>query len=229
VKQKRWLVTAAVLLLALPPALRADAWLVNADDALRQARAENKFVLLDFTGSDWCGWCKRLKAEVFSTSVFEDYAHRNLVCVHVDFPRQRALSVQQTERNQQLARLYNIRGFPTLVLLDSAGAEVGRTGYQPGGAESYIQHLDTLLAPHRKQASPLETLKTTFSRSEDAPPEADAVSRLWLCRNGDGVEGRLIKREGDRIHVLNRKDETVILNLADLDAEDRAFVENAKK
>ena len=228
-KHKRWLVAAALLLLTLPPALRADAWLVNADEALRQARAENKFVLLDFTGSDWCGWCKRLKAEVFSVSTFEDYAHRNLVCVRVDFPRQRALSVQQTEHNQQVARLYGIRGFPTIVLLDSSGKEIGRTGYQPGGAESYIQHLETLLAPHRTPESPLETLKEKFTRSEEAEPEADAVSRLWLCRNGDGVEGRLLKREGDRIHVLNRKGETVILNLADLDAEDRAFVENANR
>jgi hypothetical protein len=72
----------------------------------------------------------------------------------VDFPRQRALSVQQTERNQQLARLYSIRGFPHHRPADSAGAEVGRTGYQPGGASSYIQHLETLLAPHRNRRPP---------------------------------------------------------------------------
>jgi hypothetical protein len=166
---------------------------------------------------------------VFSTGEFEDYAYRNLVCVHVDFPRLRPLPIQQTERNQQLAQRYGIRGFPTIILLDSSGTEIARTGYQPGGAAAYVQHLESLLAPHRKKESPLAALKKKLTGSEEPAPETTSENRLWLCLNGDGVEGRLIKREGDRIHVLNRKGETVILELANLDAEDRAFVENAKR
>lgn len=219
-------VSALLLLLTLSPTLRANPWMVNADEALRQAQAENKAVLLDFTGSDWCGWCKRLKAEVFSTSTFEDFAARNLVCLRVDFPRGHSLPPALATQNQDLARRYGIQAFPTIVLLNSSGMEIGRTGYQPGGPAAYIQHLETFLAPHRKKESPLAALKKKLTRSEDPPPGPASENRLWLTRNGDGVEGRLIKREGDRIHVQNRKGETVILELANLDAEDRAFVEN---
>lgn len=207
----------------------ADLWEVDLDRALQQARNENRVVLMDFTGSDWCGWCKRLEAEVLATREFENYAGQNLVCVRLDFPRSFALPPNRAQRNAELAQRFGVKGFPTLILLDSDGAELGRTGYQPGGATAYIRHLEQMLAPLRTQATPLAAVKKIFSKTGEPAPAGQPENRLWLQLNGEAVEGRLIKREGERIHVQTRRGEEVVLNLKDLDAEDRAFVEQSGK
>ena len=62
-------------------------WENNLENAIQQAKKENKAVLVNFTGSDWCSWCKRLSAEVFQQKEFEDYAKENLVLVMLDFPK----------------------------------------------------------------------------------------------------------------------------------------------
>ncbi len=222
--------TAAILgLLAGAHPAVADLWEVDLDRALQLARGENRVVLMDFTGSDWCGWCKRLEAEVLSTGEFEDYARQNLVCVRLDFPRSFALPPNRAQRNMELAQRFGVKGFPTLILLDSAGDELGRTGYQAGGATAYIRHLEQMLAPLRSKATPLDTVKKIFSKSEEPTPVGQPGNRLWLQQNGEAVEGHLIKRDGDRIHVQTRRGEDVELNLKDLDAEDRAFVEQSGK
>ena len=62
-------------------------WLDDIENAKEQAKQGGKRILLDFTGSDWCGWCKKLDAEVFSQQEFKDYAAKKLVLVEVDFPK----------------------------------------------------------------------------------------------------------------------------------------------
>ena len=64
-------------------------WLTDTKTALEKARQENKAVLLDFTGSDWCGWCMKLKSEVFDQPEFAQFAQANLVLVEVDFPKRK--------------------------------------------------------------------------------------------------------------------------------------------
>src|SRR5690242_19664467 len=78
-------------------------WITDAAKAQETAKAEKKLVLLDFTGSDWCGWCIKLHKEVFSTPEFEKYAKENLVLVEVDFPRKKQLSAEQKTANGALA------------------------------------------------------------------------------------------------------------------------------
>jgi thiol-disulfide isomerase/thioredoxin len=63
-----------------------EGWLDDLEKAKTQAKAENKKILLDFTGSDWCGWCKKLDKEVFSQQAWKEYAAKHLVLVEVDFP-----------------------------------------------------------------------------------------------------------------------------------------------
>jgi thioredoxin-related protein len=124
---------------------RADlSWLTDYDAAKSQAKNDNKLVLLDFTGSDWCGWCKRLKAEVFSKPQFQDYATKNLVLVELDFPRYKQQSDAVKKQNRQLASEYQIEGFPTLIVLDAAGKKVGELGYMPGGPDAFIAALEKL-------------------------------------------------------------------------------------
>jgi protein disulfide-isomerase len=130
----------------------AAAGLVNASDwstdykaALVQAKAQHKDVLLDFTGSDWCGYCKLLDSEVFSKTSFQDYADKHYILVTVDFPHDKQLSDEVKSHNQDLSQKFQINGFPTLVVLDENGKELGRTtGYDPGsGADAVVAKLKT--------------------------------------------------------------------------------------
>lgn len=124
------------------PVSAADAWGQDYAKALEQAKTENKPVLLDFTGSDWCGWCIKLEKEVFSTTKFKHYAKAKLVLVKVDFPRKTTLPAEIAEQNKKLAEQYGIQGFPTIVVLNSEGKKIGELGYTPGGPKAFIDELE---------------------------------------------------------------------------------------
>jgi len=120
-------------------------WLTNLEEAQQIAKEKGLPILIDFTGSDWCGWCIKLVDEIVSQQKFIEYAAGNLILVKLDFPK----DIHQTEEtktyNRQLAEKYNIRGFPTIILIDAQGNEIARTGYQYGGAGNYIEHLKSLI------------------------------------------------------------------------------------
>jgi thioredoxin-related protein len=119
-------------------------WLTDLPKALDRAKAEKKAVLLDFTGSDWCGWCKRFDKEVFSTTEFKEYTTKNLVLVEVDFPNQKKLAPELKKANGALKNKYKVEGFPTLVVLNGEGREIGRqVGYLEGGPKAFIAKLET--------------------------------------------------------------------------------------
>ena len=112
--------------------------------AQAQAKAEGKLLLLDFTGSDWCGWCKLMEKEIFSQPAFADYAGKKLVLVRLDFPRAKPISPEVREQNQTLAQKFGIRGFPTIVMLNGDGKPVGELGYVRGGPDAFISQLEHL-------------------------------------------------------------------------------------
>lgn len=120
-------------------------WENNLDKALQQAKKENKAVLVNFTGSDWCIWCKRLSSEVFQQKEFKSYAEESLVLVMLDFPRNIDQSEETQSYNRNLAQKYGIQGFPTILIFDSQGKLAGQTGYQPGGPDKYIEHIKSYL------------------------------------------------------------------------------------
>jgi thioredoxin-related protein len=119
-------------------------WGTNVSKAQAQAKAEDKFVLINFTGSDWCGWCIKLDKEVFSTSEFAEYAKKNLVPVKIDFPRRLPQSRELRKANAKLQEQFRIDGYPAIVVLSSAGREIGRFGYTPGGAGKFIERVEEL-------------------------------------------------------------------------------------
>jgi protein disulfide-isomerase len=123
-------------------------WLTDVPKAVEKAKSENKLVMLDFTGSDWCGWCIKLHKEVFSQPEFADYAKKNLVLVEVDFPRRKDQSAELKKANQALQEKYKIEGYPTLILLNKDGKQVGQMGYMPGGPKPFVTELDKV----KKQA-----------------------------------------------------------------------------
>jgi protein disulfide-isomerase len=120
-------------------------WKTNLEEAIQIAKQENKAVLVNFTGSDWCKWCFKLRDEVFEQKEFKDYAKENLVLVMLDFPRSIPQSNEVKMYNQSLAQKYGIQGFPTILIFNSAGNLVAKTGYQPGGAANYVKHIESYL------------------------------------------------------------------------------------
>jgi len=138
------LLASALWLFALSPA-RADLnWLTNFQKAQEEARASNKLLLINFTGSDWCPWCIRLEREVFSKPEFAIYARENLVLLMADFPRAKALTREVRQQNSQLAERFRIQGFPTIVVLNGEGKAVGELFYVPGGPAAFIAELKKL-------------------------------------------------------------------------------------
>lgn len=120
-------------------------WQDNLESAMQQAKEQNKAVLVNFTGSDWCIWCQRLSNEVFSKDEFKDYADENLILVRLDFPKNIEQSTETKMYNSQLAQRYNVQGFPTILLFNSQGQLVLQTGYQQGGPVNYVNHLKSYL------------------------------------------------------------------------------------
>jgi len=121
-------------------------WLTSYEKALAAARARGKVILADFTGSDWCPWCVKLKREVFHTPEFEAWAEKNVVLLMVDFPRDKKQPEEVKKRNRELARKYGVRGLPTVLFLDGEGREIGRTGYVRGGPAVWLKEAEAILS-----------------------------------------------------------------------------------
>jgi protein disulfide-isomerase len=144
VKILRLLFIVSVVLLTALDARAEVAWLTDFEQAKQQAKTGHKLLLIDFTGSDWCGWCIRLRREVFSKPEFEEYANKNLILLEVDFPRAKEQTNSLRLQNQNLAQHYNIEGFPTIIVLNGEGKQVGVLGYMQGGAAAFISELEKL-------------------------------------------------------------------------------------
>jgi len=120
-------------------------WLGNFSDAEKQAIATNHLILVNFSGTDWCGPCIRLRKEILESTAFEAYAAEHLVLVRADFPRQKKnqLSAQQVKLNEALADRYNPNGiFPYTLLIDERG-KVLKTwdGYPNVTPENFVQEI----------------------------------------------------------------------------------------
>jgi protein disulfide-isomerase len=127
------------------PSFSAKAgWLTSYEQAQKEAQSKRKLLLMDFTGSDWCGWCIMLDKEVFSKPEFKDYASKNLVLLELDFPRMKRMPPETVAQNERLLMKYGIQGFPTVVVFDSDGKPLGALGYEAGGPQVFIALLEKL-------------------------------------------------------------------------------------
>jgi protein disulfide-isomerase len=118
-------------------------WAADLPTALGQAKAANKIVLLDFTGSDWCVWCMKFDDDVLSKPEFAAYARTNLELVLVDFPNAKNQSDALKKNNDELQTKFKVDGFPTYVALNADGKEIGRqVGYLSGGPQAFIAELE---------------------------------------------------------------------------------------
>ena len=145
---KRFFLTWMLAAMTLLPAQAADLeWLTDLPKALALAKEEKKPVLIDFTGSDWCAQCIKLDQEVLSKKEFADYAKSKFVLVKLDHRIRTPQLPAEQKANAALREEYKIEGFPTLVVLNSDGKELGREeGYSGNGPAAVIAKLDRLRA-----------------------------------------------------------------------------------
>ena len=147
---KKWLMVAAMMAVGAG-AFASEGWETDFEKASAKAKAEGKYMLIDFSGSDWCGWCVKLDKEVFSMNAFKDYAKENLVLVMADFPRNKSKqSAALQKQNKALAEKFGVRGFPTVYILDPNGKPIDKTGYQDGGPEAYVEYIKKAIAASKK-------------------------------------------------------------------------------
>ncbi|MDC0218997.1 thioredoxin family protein [Verrucomicrobia bacterium] len=120
-----------------------EGWLTNIEKAKEVAKKEGKAVLVEFTGSDWCPPCKALKKNVFNSDEFKAYAKKHLVLVELDFPRDKSkVSKEQAAYNREQAKAFAVKGYPTVILMDSAGKELTKkVGFGRTSKEKYIAEL----------------------------------------------------------------------------------------
>jgi protein disulfide-isomerase len=146
VKTPRFFLVAAALALVFASFAQAESdWLHDYNKAQEEAKANHKLLFLNFTGSDWCGWCIKFDKDVLSQPQFKNYAHDNLVLVELDFPRSKSQPTEEKKQNVQLAQHYEVLGFPTIVVLNSNGQKVWQfDGYFPDGPEAFIAQLQKL-------------------------------------------------------------------------------------
>ena len=114
----------SILFLTLFSFVSSVEWTTDFSKAITEASAKNKYILLNFSGSDWCGPCMKLKKEVLDSEDFLKFADAKLILVRADFPRSKKnkLSPELTKHNEGLAEKYNKEGkFPFTVLIDSEG------------------------------------------------------------------------------------------------------------
>jgi protein disulfide-isomerase len=142
------LVTTFLIALGLYGAASVHAespWETDYKKAQDEAKTNHKLVLLNFTGSDWCGYCIQLDRAILSKPEFKDYATKNLVLVELDFPRRKAQPIETRKQNQEMAERYQIEGFPTLVVLNGEGKTVWRyEGLYMGGIAAFLAELDKI-------------------------------------------------------------------------------------
>ena len=117
-------------------------WTTDLPKAQAAAKAQGKMVFLNFTGSDWCVWCKKLDADVFSKPEFIDFANKHMIMVCVDFPSKKEISATQKAANKALKEKYAVKGFPALIVLNGKVEQVySQEGYM-GDVKKWLADLE---------------------------------------------------------------------------------------
>lgn len=123
----------------------AAEWMTDYNKALALSNKTGKPILADFTGSDWCGWCIKLKKEVFSKPEFDAWAKKNVILLELDYPRSKAQPDALKKQNAGLRDKYQIQGYPTILFLGSKGQVLGQYGYDAGGPKVWTDKASKML------------------------------------------------------------------------------------
>lgn len=116
-----------------------EGWEVSMEKAQAQSIKTGKPILANFTGTDWCGWCIKLKKTVFNTAEFKKWAEKNVVLLELDFPKRFKVPAQIAKQNSELAQAFGVRGYPTVWIFEFAeNTETGKTGINALAKTGYM-------------------------------------------------------------------------------------------
>ena len=151
---KQFLVLIMIVLTQTNNAQTVDLnWYTDLSKAVSISINEKKPIMLFFTGSDWCGWCMRLKKEVFNHEKFKIWSDDKIILVELDFPRRKKLEPNILNQNRELARIFGVSGYPTCWLVKPQILEnskvnflkLGKLGYVAGGTDKWISVAEKFL------------------------------------------------------------------------------------
>jgi thioredoxin-related protein len=211
------------LVLSLSSLRAADTWETDFEKAKAAAAKDSKDILMDFTGSDWCGWCIKLREEVFEKDAFKQDAAKHFVLLELDFPRESELSEETKKQNDRLQAEYRVEGFPTIVLADAEGRPYAMTGYEKGGAAHYVEHLAGL---RKKRAVRDTSLKKAAAASgvEKAKLTVEALKNI-----SPELIHTFYKKEIEEAIAADKEDTTGVKKSRDEFASEGEFKEKVEK
>jgi thioredoxin-related protein len=204
-KPVRWIALSAALCSAIAPGLFAR--LSSAEDGLWQtdfkaaqakAKAEKKYLLVDFTGSDWCSWCIKLHKEVFDKEPFKTEAPKRYVLMEADFPIQKKQSDELKKQNKELQDKYQVQGYPRVLLMDANGRVIAQTGYRAGGPGKYLQGLAEFPAIYENVAA----WKAKLDKAEGLD-RAKLLDQIIVGYKKLGNESQDVEKWGKEIVALD--------------------------
>jgi len=182
-----------------------EGWTSDFEAAKKQAAEQKKDLLIDFTGSDWCGWCIKMNDEVFKKDAFKAGVKDKFVPVEIDFPQdEKKISDATRKQNETLQEKYAIQGFPTVLLADADGKPFAATGYEEGGAEAYVANLEKLRGNKAKR----DEAFALAAKAEGVEKAKQYVAALKAMGLEDEVVANFYGDIVEQIKKADPKDET---------------------
>ena len=209
------LCAALVGIASLPHAALAggEGWSHDIAKAMKDAASENKHILMDFTGSDWCGYCIKLNEEIFSQDGFKDVIPKNFVLVEFDFPRdQTKLSEETIKQNEEWRDKLGVEGFPAIYLATADGKPYAQTGYRRGNTpDEYAAHLTELRGAKQVSDKALAKSKDASGKEKAALLDKVIANESILVDGRDEIIDQIIALDTDGELGLKEKYETIRL------------------
>lgn len=179
------------------PAMAEVEWTSDFDAATQKAAAEGKALLLDFTGSDWCGWCIRLRKDVMDKPEFEAYIADKFVPVEIDVPRNPKFDQELRKRNEALCAKYSIQGFPTIMVLTTDGQVAGGFCGGRDSFEAVKPSLDTAVQ---------NVAKLNAAKSQEGVEKATTLASVYSSLSKELKDSAVAMR--DEIVALDPEDKS---------------------
>jgi thioredoxin-related protein len=199
------IICAAIVALHGSAIAAAEGWSHDYAASKKQAAESKKDLLINFTGSDWCGWCIKLDDEVFKLEPFKAGVKDSFVLVEVDFPKDKSkLSEEIQKQNNELGGKYAVEAYPTILLCDAEGRPYATTGYQKGGPEKYVEHLNELRGNKTKR----DEAFAAADKAEGIEKAKALVASLDAMKLEDGIIANFYGDIAGKIKAADPKDET---------------------
>ncbi len=177
-------------------------WETNFTAAQARAKAEHKSLLVEFSGSDWCPWCKKMQSDVFEKQAFVDGIGKRYVLVNLDFPSQKKLAAEIAQQNAMLRKKYRVSYYPTICLMDPKGQVFARTGFH-GTPEELTKDMTSFAKTHMEILE-LQAKLATLNGLE----RAKVLDRIVTDYQENGVENDDVDKYSAEIVALDPDNKT---------------------